>query len=103
MPRPEDNHSLLSARLNAVRSATCSPSRSITRSCWPARSSKAVPVCGSTRFIIFLYLFLCSLTGGREEGEEAKEKVFSRGKGTFPQPHNWEWPPPILVHRATGI
>src|SRR3954447_208216 len=51
MVRPDDNHSSTSLRLNAVRSATCSPSGSITRSTSPWLISKAAPDWGASGWI----------------------------------------------------
>src|SRR5688572_13759090 len=105
MLRPEESHSALSERLKAMRSATCSPSRSVMRRSWPARNSKAVPVCGSSFFVIvFLYLFrfLCLLNKREEKRKRKRERKISMGEGTFAL-HRLEGRLPILLHRASGI
>src|SRR3954468_19029856 len=50
MVRPDDSHSSRSARLNAIRSDTCSPQGSMIRSVCPRLSSNATPCCGSIRW-----------------------------------------------------
>src|SRR3954463_14944535 len=47
MVRPDESHSARSSRPNAIRSDTCSPRGSMTRSSCPRRSSNPVPLCGS--------------------------------------------------------
>src|SRR4051812_31651551 len=61
MLRPDESHSLVSARAKAVRSATCSPSMSITRRVCPAFNSNAVPVCGSRRDFVIIMTVAASL------------------------------------------
>src|SRR6266550_1237978 len=49
MLRPDESHSSVSSAENAIRSETCSPSTSMTRSSCPLLSRNAVPVCGWIR------------------------------------------------------
>ena len=46
---PDESHSRRSDCANVTRSATCSPSGSMTRRCCPRRNANAVPVCGARR------------------------------------------------------
>src|SRR4051812_6325893 len=107
MLRPDESHSALSSWLNAMRSATCSPSRSMTRSSWPARSSKAMPVWGG---IVVLFIFSCSdgpqspwnalvrrlsAVATAKASQSVRERTLARNL--------WKRRPPILLHGAPRI